>query len=43
MRKLLTLVSLLVALSMALTACGGGAATQPPAPAATQPPAAATE
>lgn len=51
MRKLFTIVSLLVALSLALTACGGGAATQPPtqppaatqAPAATEPPAAATE
>ena len=48
MRKLFTIVSLLVALSMALTACGGGAApTQAPAAtqpsAATEPPAAATE
>jgi raffinose/stachyose/melibiose transport system substrate-binding protein len=42
MRKLLTLISLLVALSIVLTACGGGAATQAPA-AATEPPAAATE
>ena len=31
MRKLFTLVSLLVTLSLALTACGGGAATQAPA------------
>jgi raffinose/stachyose/melibiose transport system substrate-binding protein len=39
MRKLFTIVSLLVVLSFVLTACGGGAApTQ--APAATQPPAA---
>jgi raffinose/stachyose/melibiose transport system substrate-binding protein len=44
MRKLFTLISLLVALSIALTACGGSAATQAPAPAATNPPgAAATE
>ena len=48
MRKLLTLISLLVALSIVLTACGGGAATQAPAatePAsvATEPPSAATE
>jgi raffinose/stachyose/melibiose transport system substrate-binding protein len=48
MRKLLTLISLLVALSIVLTACGGSAATQAPAatePAAvaTEPPAAATE
>ena len=48
MRKLLTIVSLLVALSLALTACGGGA-TPTQAPAATEPaavteaPAAATE
>ena len=42
MRKLFTLVSLIVALSLALTACGGGAApTQ--APAATEPAAVATE
>ena len=38
MRKTFTIVSLLVALSLILTACGGGAATTPP-PAATQPPA----
>jgi raffinose/stachyose/melibiose transport system substrate-binding protein len=39
MRKLLTIVSVLVALSVVLTACGGGAApTQAPAP--TEPPAA---
>jgi raffinose/stachyose/melibiose transport system substrate-binding protein len=37
MLKSLTVVSLLVALSLILTACGGGAVTQPPA--ATQPPA----
>jgi raffinose/stachyose/melibiose transport system substrate-binding protein len=38
MRKTLTLISLLVAFTLILTACGGGAATQPPA--ATQAPAA---
>ena len=38
MRKLLTLISLLVALTIVLTACGGTAATQ--APAATEPAAA---
>jgi raffinose/stachyose/melibiose transport system substrate-binding protein len=43
MRKLLTLISLLVALSVVLTACGGGTATQAPAPAATEPAAVATE
>ena len=37
MRKLITMISLLVALTLILTACGGGAATEPPA--ATQPPA----
>src|SRR5512133_2057474 len=42
MRKLFTLTSLLVALTIVLTACGGSsAATQ--APAATEPPAAATQ
>ena len=48
MRKLLTLISLLVALSLVLTACGGAAPTEAPAatePAATEPAAtdAATE
>ena len=54
MRKLLTLISLLVALSLVLTACGGGttpteapAATEPAIvteePAATEPPAATEE
>ena len=38
MRKLFTMFSLFVALTLILTACGGGAATEPPA--ATQPPAA---
>ena len=43
MKRLLSLLSLLVLASMLLAACGGAApATQPPA-AATQPPAAATE
>ena len=43
MKRLLTLLSMLVLASMLLAACGGGAAaTQPPAP-ATEPPAAATE
>src|ERR1044071_4234294 len=42
MKKLLYVLSLLIIASMVLTACGGGAATQPPA-AATEPPAAATE
>src|SRR5215207_9341280 len=37
MRKFITMISLLVALTLILTACGGGAATEPPA--ATQPPA----
>jgi raffinose/stachyose/melibiose transport system substrate-binding protein len=37
MRKLFTMISLLIALTLILTACGGGAATQ--APAETQPPA----
>ena len=37
MRKTSTIVSLLIALSLVLTACGGGATTQPPA--ATEPPA----
>src|SRR5919109_629371 len=44
MKKLLYVLSLLIIASMVLTACGGGAATQPPAatePAATEP--AATE
>src|SRR6266496_3482906 len=37
MRKTFTMISLLVAFTLILTACGGGAATQPPA--ATQAPA----
>src|SRR5215208_5292728 len=45
MRKLMLIVSLLVAASMLLTACGAGqpAATQPPAPLATEAPAEVTE
>lgn len=45
MRKMFTLLSLLVVLSMALAACGGGStpATQAPATSATEAPAAATE
>src|ERR1043165_8107990 len=38
MRKTFTMISLLVAFTLILTACGGGAASQQP-PAATQPPA----
>src|SRR5215212_1566351 len=42
MKKLLSVLTLLIIASMVLTACGGGqpAATQPPAPAATEAPAA---
>jgi len=45
MKKLLSVLTLLIIASMVLTACGGGqpAATQPPAPAATEAPAEATE
>src|SRR5215207_3430185 len=45
MKKLLSVMTLLIIASMVLTACGGGqpAATQPPAPAATEAPAEATE
>src|SRR5690242_8695517 len=46
MKKLLYVMSLLIIASMVLTACGGAAATEKPAPAATEAPAtevAATE
>ena len=43
MKRLFTLLSLLVLASMVLAACGGGAAATEPPAAATEPPAAATE
>jgi branched-chain amino acid transport system substrate-binding protein len=43
MKRLFSLLSLLVLASLLLAACGGTAATQPPAAEPTEPPAAATE